>query len=101
MPEDGQLHLAAGREFDVIRVSVTDSGAGIAPENLEELFNPFYTTKANGTGLGLPISQQIIKSHGGKIEVQSKIGKGTTFSFTLRIVDNITDFNHFPDQDSF
>ncbi|HEX9974322.1 MAG TPA: ATP-binding protein [bacterium] len=101
MPEDGQLHLAARREFDVIRVSVIDSGAGIAPENLEELFNPFYTTKANGTGLGLPISQQIIKSHGGTIEVQSKIGKGTTFSFTLRIVDNITDFSHFPDQDSF
>ncbi len=101
MPEDGKLHIASQREFDLIRVSVTDSGPGIAPENLEELFNPFYTTKPNGTGLGLPISQQIINSHGGKIEVQSQIGKGTTFSFTLRIVENEKDFNQVGTHDSF
>lgn len=93
MPDGGHLGLATRREFDMIRVSVTDSGPGISPEHLEELFNPFFTTKPNGTGLGLPISQQIITSHGGKIDVESKIGIGSTFSFTLRIIQNAEDFS--------
>lgn len=92
MPTGGHLRLATWREFDEIRVSVADSGPGISPENLEELFNPFFTTKPDGTGLGLPISQQIINSHGGKIDVESKMGIGSTFSFTLRIIQNAEDF---------
>lgn len=99
MPENGVLRLATRRETGSIRVSVTDSGPGIAPEHLEELFNPFYTTKSDGIGLGLPIAQQIIHSHGGKIEVESAIGKGTTFSFTLRIGADITDFNRLSDDE--
>ena len=100
MPEGGLLRLSTRRESDQIRVSVSDSGPGISPENLEELFNPFFTTKANGIGLGLSISQQIINSHGGKIDVDSKIGSGATFSFTLRIVQKTKDFNRLVPRDA-
>ncbi|MFH2068236.1 MAG: ATP-binding protein [Candidatus Omnitrophota bacterium] len=64
-----------GRSF--IRVDFKDNGAGIMPENLPEVFSPFYTTKTKGMGLGLPIAQRIIEDHGGKIRLESVPGKGT------------------------
>jgi two-component system, LuxR family, sensor kinase FixL len=66
-----------------LQVDVTDQGAGIAPEVAERIFEPFFTTKSNGMGMGLAISQSIIEAHGGDIWVDSKPGKGTTFSFIL------------------
>lgn len=68
-------------EFGVIEVS--DTGTGIAPEHLDLLFQPFFSTKSKGTGLGLSISQKIVNEHGGFISVRSREGKGTTF--TIRI----------------
>ena len=62
------------------------------PHILEEMFNPFFTTKKNGIGLGLPITQQIIHSHGGKIDVRSKVEKGTIFTIILKITDDIDKF---------
>ncbi|HEX8960670.1 MAG TPA: cache domain-containing protein [Geobacteraceae bacterium] len=70
-------------ETDFIEISVEDTGVGIAPENLSQLFNPFFTTKANGTGLGLSVSYGIVKEHGGRITVESAIGRGTTFRVVL------------------
>ncbi len=67
----------------VIFIEVTDSGQGIAAENLKSLFDPFFTTKVKGTGMGLPITLRIIEDHGGSIKVKSEVGKGTTFLITL------------------
>jgi two-component system nitrogen regulation sensor histidine kinase GlnL len=64
-------------------LEVADRGPGIAPEAERQLFNPFFTTKASGTGLGLPISVRIVEEHGGTIEVQSRSGGGTTFRVLL------------------
>ncbi|MCK5194236.1 MAG: DUF3365 domain-containing protein, partial [Desulfobulbaceae bacterium] len=67
-----------------ISISIKDSGEGILPENIKEIFDPFYSTKAiKGTGLGLSVSYGIIKSHGGDISVESEVGQGTTFTITL------------------
>jgi hypothetical protein len=66
-------------------LEVSDTGAGIPPEVLENMFNPFFTTKPQGTGLGLAITRQIIAEHGGQIEASSQPGKGTTFFVYLPI----------------
>lgn len=68
-----------------IEVVISDTGPGIPPEILDKLFTPFFTTKKEGTGLGLIITQEIIKQHKGKIEVESKVGKGTTFVIQLPV----------------
>jgi two-component system sensor kinase FixL len=70
----------------MIRVSISDSGPGIAPEIADQLFQPFITTKLQGMGVGLSISRTIIEGHGGRIWVESKSGQGATFIFTLRAV---------------
>ncbi len=64
-------------------VEITDRGGGIPPEIQAQLFNPFFTTKDGGTGLGLPITLRIVEEHGGTIEVQSRAGEGTTFRVLL------------------
>jgi signal transduction histidine kinase len=64
-------------------VSITDSGRGIEPADIENIFNPFYTTKKDGTGLGLPISYGIINRHGGEMEINSQPGKGATVVIKL------------------
>jgi two-component system nitrogen regulation sensor histidine kinase GlnL len=70
-----------------IWIDVTDEGAGIREENLPHIFAPFFTTKNNGTGLGLPICYRIIKEHGGVIRVESTEGKGSTFKVALLVAD--------------
>jgi len=72
---------------DVI-VEISDTGHGIAPENISRIFHPFFTTKSKGCGLGLAIVQQIVESHGGKIRVRSKPGEGTTFILHLPLANN-------------
>jgi signal transduction histidine kinase len=64
-------------------VSVSDTGAGIREENLALLFTPFFTTKSKGLGLGLAICKRLVEAHGGRIDVKSKVGEGTTISVTL------------------
>ena len=70
---------------DFVGISVIDSGAGIAPENMEKLFLPLFTTKAKGIGLGLVVCKNLVAANGGKIEVESAPGKGTTFTVILPI----------------
>jgi PAS domain S-box-containing protein len=72
-------------EGDYIVVAVSDNGAGIAPDDLQKIFNPFFTRKHDGTGLGLPITQRIMHQHSGIIDVESKLGEGTTFYIKLPI----------------
>jgi two-component system sensor kinase FixL len=71
----------------LVAVLVSDTGAGISPDVLKRLFQPFVTTKKHGMGVGLSICRTIIEAHGGKIWVDSERGRGTTFTFTLRTID--------------
>lgn len=70
---------------EYIVVSISDNGVGIPPEDLSKIFNPFFTRKADGTGLGLPITQRILHQHGGIIDVESSFGNGTTFYVKLPV----------------
>lgn len=65
------------------RVDITDTGRGIAPEDISKVFEPYYSTKETGTGLGLAIVRKVIEDHGGTVSVHSKLGGGTTFTITL------------------
>ena len=70
-------------EGNYVKISVDDQGAGISKENLSKIFDPYFTTKETGTGLGLATSYSIIKKHNGYISVESELGKGTTFHIYL------------------
>jgi len=76
----------AGAPFVVVMVS--DTGCGIPPENLPRIFEPFFTTKPHpeGTGLGLAIVERIVRAHGGRVEVESAVGRGTVVLLRLRPV---------------
>jgi len=73
----GRLSLEVNRRNGDVALSVSDTGAGIAAENLPRVFEPFYTGKPNGSGLGLTIAERIVGAHGGRIEIDSEIGRGT------------------------
>jgi signal transduction histidine kinase len=83
MTRGGTLTLATGESADGVWVSVADTGCGIPREQLSRIFEPFYTTKKKGTGLGLMIVQRILRAHGGRIELESHVGRGTTFRLWL------------------
>jgi signal transduction histidine kinase len=78
-----------------VEVAISDTGVGILDENLSRIFQPFFTTKAQGTGLGLAIAARIVEQHGGRIAVESEVGKGTTF----RIVFPVPAENRAPTHD--
>jgi signal transduction histidine kinase len=84
-PERGVITVRTGTSSGGVWFSVTDTGSGIAKENLKRIFDPFFTTKpvGKGTGLGLSLSYGIIKKHSGSIDVQSTLGAGTTFTVEL------------------
>jgi two-component system, LuxR family, sensor kinase FixL len=77
---------AGGHEDELIRIGVADTGSGIRPEVADKLFQPFFTTKREGMGVGLSICRTIVESHGGRIWVEPNPGGGTIFFFTLRAV---------------
>jgi len=83
MPDGGTLTLRTHQNGDFSHVEVSDTGDGLAPEECERLFTPYYTSKPHGTGLGLAIVQSVISDHGGRISVRSESGKGTTFVIEL------------------
>lgn len=85
MPRGGTLEITSKTLDDKVEIAFKDTGEGIKIDVLEKLWSPFFTTKAKGMGLGLPICKRIIEAHGGKISVQSQLGKGTTFTMTLPI----------------
>jgi len=85
MPEGGKLGVASESENGYVKVRVRDSGVGIPKDDLDNIFQPFHSTKKGGTGLGLSIAHRIVEVHGGSIEVEAKVGKGTEVTITLPI----------------
>ena len=83
MSKGGTLTLQTGEGAAGVWVSVADTGSGIPQEQINRIFEPFFTTKKRGTGLGLMIVQRIVRAHGGKIELESHAGRGTTFRIWL------------------
>ncbi len=90
MPDGGRLRVSTGCTDDPARVRVTfaDTGQGIAPDALPHIFDPFYTTKSEGLGLGLYITRNIVEEHGGRIEVESRLEAGTTFTVWLPVAED-------------
>jgi len=85
MESGGELRVKTEflEKSHAVLISVADNGSGVAAENLPRLFDAFFTTKQQGTGLGLPITKRIIEEHKGDISVESEPDKGTTFHVRL------------------
>jgi two-component system, sporulation sensor kinase E len=83
MTKGGTLTLQTGEGSDGVWVSIADTGGGIPQEQINRIFEPFFTTKEKGSGLGLMIVQRIVRAHGGRIELESQVGRGTTFRIWL------------------
>ena len=69
----------------MVGIAVKDSGVGITPENMKRIFEPLFTTKSKGIGLGLAVSRKLAEANGGRIEVKSELGKGSTFTLFLPV----------------
>ena len=83
MPDGGELTVAAARRGEGLEISVEDTGIGIGAAELTEIFEPFFSTKTGGSGLGLALVHRIVTDHGGRVDVRSEVGLGTTVTLTL------------------
>ena len=84
-PGTGVLKVTAEQRNGTIFTVISDNGKGIAPEEIEKLFDPFYTDKPGGMGLGLTSTKNILNSHNAEVEVQSVVGEGTTFTIVFKL----------------
>jgi signal transduction histidine kinase len=89
MPQGGRIEVAMVQETEALSVSITDTGSGIARENLEKIFDPFFTTKDTGTGLGLVIASTIMQATGGYITATSEPGQGSVFSLHFPVEEAV------------
>jgi nitrogen fixation/metabolism regulation signal transduction histidine kinase len=87
MGKGGRLAISTRPVSAGVEVRISDTGEGIAPEHLEQVFEPFFSTKEEGTGLGLAVTRQIVEEHGGSVRIESERGKGTTLTVTLPAAD--------------
>ena len=90
IPDTGTITISTSAFKDRIEVTINDTGCGIKDEDIDKIFDPFYTTKpvGKGTGLGLSVSYGIIQQHGGDIKCESEEGIGTTFTILLPLNQN-------------
>ena len=86
---DARLTIATDDTGDRIEIRITDTGAGIPDDVMEKIFEPLYSTKGFGVGLGMPTVKQIVEQHGGNIKVNSRLGVGSVFSFSLQPADTV------------
>ena len=82
-PDGGRIGLAVSSNNGTVTVDVADTGPGISPEERERIFRPFWSTDGRGTGLGLPIASELAVALGGRIELQTEVGKGSRFRLVL------------------
>jgi signal transduction histidine kinase len=85
MDKPGEVRVSLETDGDDVLIAVADEGKGISPENLPNIFRPFFTTKGHGTGLGLSLARRTVEAHGGQIDVTSEVGKGSRFEIRLPI----------------
>jgi len=83
MGQGGTLRIESRSLKESVEIIISDSGSGIPPEQMEKIFNYYYTTKEKGVGLGLPIAHRIIEAHGGQLKIESRVGSGTKVTVTL------------------
>ena len=83
MPEGGALSVRTRALEDSLEVTVADTGSGIAPDHLERIFEPLFTTKSKGIGLGLSLAKRLAEANGGSIRVESALGQGSRFMVEL------------------
>ncbi|MFW5636484.1 MAG: ATP-binding protein, partial [Thermodesulfobacteriota bacterium] len=96
MPEGGELHVLALRRENLemftgpqeVEIRICDTGPGVAPEDMDYIFDPFFTRTPEGSGLGLSITHTIIEEHGGKIMVDSKLGRGACFKIFFPLLES-------------
>ncbi|MBD3382226.1 MAG: hypothetical protein GF404_08515, partial [candidate division Zixibacteria bacterium] len=82
----GKIEIEVGPDDELAKISVIDHGPGISTENLGRIFTPYFTTKSEGSGLGLVIAQRIVFDHDGEISVNSSVGEETVFTIKLPVV---------------
>jgi two-component system sensor histidine kinase PilS (NtrC family) len=88
LPGEGTIEIAAlAARNNEVNIQVRDDGCGIPPETIQKIFDPFFTTKSEGTGLGLSIVHRILESYDSRLDVESQMNCGTTFSFSLKRAD--------------
>jgi PAS domain S-box-containing protein len=92
--EDGEVVVATQAAGDDVKIIVSDNGPGVEEETVDELFSPFFTTKIGGIGVGLSVSQRIVRQHGGTIAVESERGVGSRFIISLTIADDKAESTH-------
>jgi len=97
MPDGGVLTVEVKVEEGNVLIDVRDTGRGISQEEMGRIFDPFYTTKEEGTGLGLSLAKQIINAHGGDIQVESEVNRGTRVRIRLSGVKGETNYEHKPE----
>ena len=83
LPQGGLIEIATSLEGNFIGISFRDTGIGMPEENMKKIFEPFFTTKEKGTGLGLSVCYGIVKAHGGELNFESQLKKGTTATILL------------------
>jgi two-component system sensor histidine kinase HydH len=84
---DSAIRPASAGQSAIV-IEVKDTGSGIAPEHLDRIFEPYFTTKEGGTGLGLALAHKIIQEHGGRLDVESRVGPGAVFAVTLPVAES-------------
>jgi len=91
MPDGGHLKIRTEKDHGMVNISIEDDGTGISEENMSKIFEPYFTTKDFGSGLGLTVVYKVIKEHQGDISINSLEGKGTTFTISLPLPQNERD----------
>jgi signal transduction histidine kinase len=89
MPEGGRLTLKSALAEGFVELSVTDTGQGIAPEHMEDIFQLYFTTKEDGNGVGLPLALRAVDLHGGTLNIESGLNKGTSVRIRLPLEHHV------------
>jgi signal transduction histidine kinase len=91
----GRIEIRAVSEQGELRIEISDNGPGVAPDHVDRLFQPYFTTKKHGTGLGLFVTRKLVSDHGGTVQFSSQAGGGTVFSVRLPVRPEIPEVREY------